>query len=176
MTSFLPLTNTNDHIQGFPEATIELIQYGDFQEPHCLRAYPIIKMLQQNFGKSLRYVFRHFPLVDRNIYALPAAIATEAAARQDKFWEMHDLIFDKQPYLNEFALLEFAMHLRLKLPVFKNDLLDPVISDKVKEHFDSGLRHGVRLAPCFFVNGEKFSGDLDYVQIAEAMTEQQNLI
>jgi protein-disulfide isomerase len=176
MTSFLPLTNTNDHIQGFPEATIELIQYGDFQDPGCVRAYPIIKMLQQNFGKSLRFVFRHFPLSDRHEYALPAAIATEAAARQDKFWEMHDLIFEKQPYLNEYALLEFGMQLRLKLPAFKKDLLDPVIAEKVKAHFDSGIRYGVQQTPCFFINGEKFCGELDYVQIAEAMTEQHNLI
>jgi protein-disulfide isomerase len=176
MTSFLPLLNANDHFQGYPEATIELIQYGDFQDEQCVRAYPIIKMLQQNFGKSLKYVFRHFPLADRNIYALPAAMAAEAAAMQNKFWEMHDLIFEKQPYLNEFALLEFAMQLRLKLPVFKNDLLDAAISEKVKAHFDSGLLYGVRLAPCFFINGEKFCGEMDYVQLAETMTEQHNLI
>lgn len=175
MTSFLPLLNTKDHVRGFPEATIELIEYGDFQDPRCVLAYSLIKMLQQNFGKSLRFVFRHFPLADRHQYALPAAIAAEAADRQGKFWEMHDLIFEKQPYLNEYALLEFGMQLRLKLPTFKNDLLDDAIPEKVKEHFDSGIRYGVQQAPCFFINGEKFCGELDYVQIAEAMTEQHNL-
>jgi len=176
MTSFLPLLNSNDHIQGYPEATIELIEYGDFQDPLCARAYPLIKMLQQNFGKALRFVFRHFPLADRHEYALPAAIAAEAAGRQGKFWEMHNLIFAKQDHLNEYALFEFAMQLRLKLPAFKNDLLDDSISEKVKAHFDSGIRYGVQTAPCFFINGEKFCGELDYVQIAEAMTEQHNII
>jgi protein-disulfide isomerase len=176
MTSFLPLLNSNDHIQGYPEATIELIEYGDFQDPHCMHAYPLIKKLQQNFGKALRFVFRHFPLSDRHAFALPAAIAAEAAGRQGKFWEMHNLIFEKQPYLNEYSLLEFGIQLRLKLQAFKEDLLDDTISEKVKAHFDSGIRYGVRHAPCFFINGEKFCGELDYVQMAEAMTEQQNII
>src|SRR5690242_5585964 len=136
MTSFLPLLNSNDHIQGYPEASIELIEYGDFQDPACARAYPLIKTLQQNFGKALRFVFRHFPLADRHEYALPAAIAAEAAGRQGKFWEMHNLIFEKHEHLNEYALLEFAMHLRLKLNAFKKDLLDDSISEKVKAHFD----------------------------------------
>ena len=176
MTSFLPLQNSNDHTQGFPEATIELIEYGDFQDPACASAYPLIKMLQQNFGKALRFVFRHFPLADRHVYALPAAIAAEAAARQGKFWEMHNLIFEKQEYLNEYALLEFAIHLRLKLNAFKKDLLDDSISEKVKAHFDSGIKYGVSSAPCFFINGEKFCGEIDYVQMAEAMTEHHNII
>jgi protein-disulfide isomerase len=176
MTSFLPLLNSNDHVQGYPEASIELIEYGDFQEPRCMHAYPLIKMLQQNFGKALRFVYRHFPLADRHEYALPAAIAAEAAGRQGKFWEMHNLIFEKQPHLNEYSLLEFGMQLRLKLNAFKNDLLDDSISEKVKAHFESGLRYGVHDAPCFFINGEKYYGELDYVQIAEAMTEHNNII
>ncbi|MEO5564718.1 MAG: DsbA family protein [Chitinophagaceae bacterium] len=166
----------DDHLQAYPESTIELVEYGDYQNPYCVHANSMVKMLQQNFGKNLRFAFRHFPMSTVNDFALPAALAAEAAHRQDKFWEMHDLIFDKQDYLNEYALIEFAMQLRLRLTTFKKDLLDPALAKKVKADFDSGISSGVKDAPTFFINGEKYTGDLDYVSLAEAMIERHNII
>src|SRR5882724_1978945 len=88
--------NEKDHFQGDKNAPIELVEYGDYQCPHCGRAYPIIKNIQRKLDKKLKFVFRNFPLAEIHPNAVNAAIATEAAALQEKFWEMHDIIFEHQ--------------------------------------------------------------------------------
>src|SRR5579863_10128481 len=85
-----------DHYQGDLKAPLELVEYGDYQCPYCGRAYPIIKRIQSRLGKDLRFVFRNFPLTDAHPQAYTAALAAEAAGRQDAFWKMHDLLYEKQ--------------------------------------------------------------------------------
>src|SRR4051812_45352410 len=102
-----PVTFT-DHIQGDESANITLVEYGDYQCPHCGAAYPVIKKIQSKFGSQIRFVFRNFPLSDAHPFALPAAIAAEAATLQDKFWQMHDIIFENQHLLSDAGLLKMA--------------------------------------------------------------------
>lgn len=154
----LPI-NDSDHILGDPFAPIELIEYGDYECPHCGRAYPIVKNIKQQFGDSIRFVFRNFPLSKIHPHALLAAVATEAAGLQDKFWEMHDIIFEHQKSLDIENILSFAGRIGLDLDRFKTDIGQQSSYNKVDRDFESGIRSGVNGTPSFFVNGRKFEGD-----------------
>src|SRR5436190_11926897 len=91
-----PPVSKSDHVQGNPDAEIELVEYGDYQCPHCGDAYPIVKDIQEEMGHRLKFAFRNFPLRKIHSQAMAAAMASEAAGRQNKFWEMHDLLFENQ--------------------------------------------------------------------------------
>ena len=97
MSLALPISK-QDHTWGNPDAAIEFVEYGDFQCPHCGRAYPLVKELKYTFKDSMKVVFRHFPLTRVHPQAMAAAVAAEAAALQNKFWEMHDMLFDNQAF------------------------------------------------------------------------------
>src|SRR5687768_6635114 len=88
--------SARDHAEGSEGAVVTLVEYGDYECPHCGRAYPIVKEIQKRLGSRLRFVFRNFPLVQIHPHAQHAAEAAEAAAAQGKFWEMHDVIFEHQ--------------------------------------------------------------------------------
>jgi len=156
-----PVSNDTDHIQGLKRATIELVEYGDYQCPHCGRAYPIIKRIQEKFKDDLKFVFRNFPLSEIHPQAIQAAAAAEAAGRQEKYWEMHDIIFENQHNLAKPALLEFATKLGLDLRKFEVDLSDQSIIEKIESDFESGVRSGVNGTPTFFVNGTKYVDSWD---------------
>lgn len=165
MAKLTPPVNKDDHIQGSPNAIITLVEYGDYQCAHCGAAYPVVKALQKELGKKLSFVFRNFPLSNIHKLALPAAIAAEAADRQRKFWEMHDIIYERQSELSEYALLEFAKEIRLDLSQFKRDLPDRSLVEKIESHFESGVRSGVNGTPSFFINGHKYNGSYDFVSL-----------
>lgn len=172
MPKLTPPVSNNDHIQGSPDAPITLVEYGDFQCPHCGHAYPMIKDIQKAFGKKLRLVFRHFPLTNVHEYAFAAAVASEAADKQNKFWLMHDIIFENQAALNEHAWLNFAKTLKLNIPAFKVDLQDETLSARVESDFESGVRSGVNGTPSFYINGHKYEGDYDFESLTKAIESQ----
>jgi protein-disulfide isomerase len=169
MPKLHPPVNKSDHIRGLPGAPIELVEYGDYQCPHCGAAHPVTKELQSGFGEDLCFIYRHFPLSNIHPMAIPAAVAAEAAARQHQFWAMHDMIFENQQQLSDFALLEFARILRLNLASFKMDLQDPTLFEKIESHFESGVRSGVNGTPTFFINGERYSGNYTFESMSEAI-------
>lgn len=150
-----------DHIQGDPNAPIELVEYGDYQCPHCGRAYPVVKELQQQLGSRLKLIFRNFPLSKIHPQARAAAIAAEAAAFQGKYWEMHDILFENQTRINPTALIEYAQKIDLDLARFKEDILNPALIEKVEAEFYNGMRSGVNATPTFFINGEKYEHMVD---------------
>src|ERR1700741_2231222 len=88
-----------DHIEGSEDALVTLVEYGDFQCPHCGTAYPVVKNLQRHFGNKLRFVFRHFPLTEMHPYAAAAAESAEFAGVRKRFWDMHDGIYENQDQL-----------------------------------------------------------------------------
>ena len=153
------VSNNEDHIQGDVNATITLVEYGDYQCPHCGHAYPIIKEVQQKLGDQLKFVFRNFPLANIHPEATQAAIATEAAALQGKYWEMHDIVFENQKRLHYNAILEYANAVGLDIEQFEQDMQSEELSQKVEQHFESGVRSGVNGTPTFFINGDKYNGD-----------------
>jgi protein-disulfide isomerase len=159
MIDLMPGINSNDHIYGNMYAPLELVEYGDYECPYCGRAYPIVKNIQEKLGPDLKFVFRNFPLRKIHPNAYPAAVATEAAALQGKFWEMHDIIFENQNILNAENILLFADRLGLDTERFKEDILDDSLMVKARGDFESGMKSGVNRTPTFFVNGKKFNGD-----------------
>jgi protein-disulfide isomerase len=156
-----PPVSQNDHIQGNLHAEIELVEYGDYQCPHCGDAYPIVKSLQRQFGRNLKFIFRNFPLTEVHPQAKIAAVATEAAALQGKFWEMHDIIFENQRNLMRSSIMRYAAAVGLQLDQFESDLDNYKLVKKVEMDFESGLRSGVNGTPGFFVNGEKYNDSWD---------------
>jgi len=159
MTQLRTNVNKADHILGNEHAPLELVEYGDYECPHCGRAYPIIKDLTKQLGDKLKFVFRNFPLSQVHPHAVSAAVAAEAAALQGKFWEMHDLIYENQQTLEVEHLFLFAHKAGLDLERFRNDIQDPALNDKVEKDFYGGLRSGVNATPTFFINGQKYDGD-----------------
>jgi protein-disulfide isomerase len=158
-----------DHVQGNPNATIELIEYGDYQCPYCWKAYPIVKELQEQLGDKLKFAFRNFPLTKIHPYAMLAATASEAAALQGKYWEMHDLLFENHKKLGKNALLEYAAQLELDTDRFEQDLLSDTLTEKVEADFFGGIRSGVNATPTFFINGEKYTDEWDGNNLVDYM-------
>lgn len=174
----LPIGN-RDHIQGDFDAPLTLVEYGDYQCPHCGAAYPIIKAVQANFGKRLRFVFRNFPLTSVHPYAEVAAEAAEASDRQKKFWEMHDYLFENQNDLSEGLFLESARALNLDEKKFLADLAERHFKERVKEDFMSGVKSGVNGTPGFFINGMRYLGPWDrntLTEVLNSIDEQPELI
>lgn len=159
MTQLTIPVNSNDNTYGNAESNIELVEYGDYECPYCGKAYPQVKQIKEQLGKYIRIVFRNFPLTKIHPNAFAAAVATEAAAIQGKFWDMHNIIFENQKTLSDDFLIELAGRIDLDVKRFKEDIKKVALIDKVEKDFESGLRSGVNRTPSFFINGEKFEGE-----------------
>ena len=170
-----PPVDGKDNIQGGMNGVLELVEYGDYQCPHCGRAYPIIKRIQQTLGKKLRFAFRNFPLAEIHPDAMNAAVAAEAAALQDKFWQMHDMIYENQQQLDIEALFFYAKAIGLDLETFKRDIQKDELVSKVEADFESGVRSGVNGTPTFFIQGEKYEGNWEYELIPFLENKAQQL-
>src|SRR2546423_8404791 len=121
MSKLKPAVNAEDHKLGNPKAVITLVEYGDFECPHCGLAHPLIKRLLKEMGEQILFVFRNFTLQEIHPHAYMASLAAEAAGKQGKFWEMHDLIFDHQRRLSAELLLDLAGRLGLDMELFGKD-------------------------------------------------------
>jgi protein-disulfide isomerase len=130
-----------------------LVEYGDFECPSCKQAAGAVKLLLARFEQRVRFVFRHFPLEEVHPHALRAAEVAECAGAQGKFWQMHDLLFDKQQSLGPPHLHDYAQSLDLDMARFTAELDDEIYLQRVREHQQSGNASGVRSAPTFFLNG-----------------------
>lgn len=158
MSILKPEVSLNDHIQGNDTASITIVEFGDYQCPYCGNAYPIVKEIEETFGHQIKFVFRNFPLANAHPYALPAAIAAEAAALQNKFWEMHDALYENQYRLGDELFAELAETIGLDLEQFEKDSASEILTQKIEADFESGIRSGVNGTPSFYVNGTKFDG------------------
>lgn len=148
-----------DHVRGPSDAAITLVEYGDYECPHCGRAYPAVKAIQEQLGDKLRFVFRNFPLNQLHAHAELAAETAEAAAAQGKFWEMHGTLFEHQRALELEHLVGYATQLGLDAKRIVHDLERRVHRARVEEDFLSGAHSGVHGTPTFFINGVRFDGD-----------------
>jgi protein-disulfide isomerase len=158
-----------DHVEGDARALVTLVEYGDYECPHCGMAHPIVKAIQGHFGPRLRFVFRNFPLNEAHPHAELAAEAAEAASRQGRFWEMHDALFEHQADLEGEALVAYAAEVGLDLERWLGDLRSHAFAARVREDFMSGVRSGVPATPTFFINGEEHEGAFDYETLREAI-------
>ena len=151
--------NERDHIAGMPTAPVLLLEYGDFECPHCGRAYPIVEAVRRQLGSEMAFVYRHFPLAEAHPHAVLAAEAAEAAGAQGKFWPMHHMLFEHQDALDRDDILDYADALELDLTRFARELGAETYATKVRDDFRGGVRSGVNGTPTFFINGVRFDGD-----------------
>ena len=161
-----------DHAQGPATAPTTLVEYGDYQCPSRGDAFPLIKKLQRHFGAKLRFVFRNFPL-DMHPYAEHAAETAEFAAAHNKFWEMHDLLFQHQANLADASLLKLATQLKLPAADLTTALEKRTYAAHVKHDLDGGIRSGVTGTPMFYLNGALYNGAYDYDTLVAAIQAQQ---
>jgi protein-disulfide isomerase len=153
----VPVTD-RDHMRGTPEAPAVLVEYGDYECPHCAAAQPIVDSICTMLNKNVCYVFRHFPLNAVHPHAQHAAEAAEAAAAQQMFWPMHELLFEQQEALDDASLLAYAAELGLDVERFGTELASGVYGQRVREDFLGGVRSGVNGTPSFFINGLRYDG------------------
>jgi protein-disulfide isomerase len=153
-----PQVTERDQIAGPDDAPVTLVEYGDYECPYCGMAHPIVKAAQRTLGRQLRFVFRNFPLGQIHPHARLAAQAAEAAAEQERFWEMHDMIFEHQDALAAEDLVGYAKSLGLDALQVARDLEAGTYEKRVSDDFRSGVRSGVNGTPTFFVNGDRYDG------------------
>lgn len=160
-----------DHLLGPEHAAAALVEYGDFECPNCKQAAPAVEILLRRFEAQVRFVFRHFPLVEVHPHALAAAEAAECASAQGKFWEMHRQLFEHQSTLDREHLLRHGTDLGLDMARFTAELDGEVYRQRVLEHLDGGRRSGVRGTPGFFLNGRIIDVSFGFGSLLEAVEE-----
>ena len=166
----LPVSD-RDHVQGSATALVTLVEYGDYECPHCGRAYPIVEELRRIMGDKLRFVFRNFPLSQIHEHAEMAAESAEAAAAQNRFWEMHRALFTHQNALDTAQLLHYAERLGLDAALFSRALGEHTFRRRVHGDFLSGARSGVNGTPTFFINGMRHDGPFDLSTLSDAIED-----
>jgi protein-disulfide isomerase len=158
-----------DHAQGPENADATLVEYGDYECPHCRYAYPIVQQVQRQFGKRLRFVFRNFPLREIHPRAEAAAEVAEFAGVLGKFWEMHDRLFENQDRLGEALFLDLGEELKLSTTAMRQALEQGTFEARVRADFMGGIRSGVNGTPTFFINGHRHDGSFDFETLVSAI-------
>ncbi|MCU1235982.1 MAG: oxidoreductase [Candidatus Solibacter sp.] len=175
MSKLTPPISKRDHYQGSLDAPVIMVEYGDYECPHCKAAYPNVKVIQTEFGDELCFVYRHFPLVEIHPQAEPAAEAAEVAGAQGHFWDMHDMLFENSPALEPPHLLTYAAHIGLDIPRFVRELRGHIYVSRVQEDIESGMLSGVSGTPTFFINGIRHEGSYDLASLVQALNVAQTL-
>jgi protein-disulfide isomerase len=160
-----------DHVMGDAQAPVTLVEYGDFECPNCRKAYPTVKEMRRRLGARLRFVFRNFPLKELHEHAERAAEVAEAAAAQNRFWEMHDRLFERQFALDDEYLIEYATELGLDAARVQRELEAHTYRPRVRADFMGGVKSGVNGTPTFFINGVRYDGRWDEDPLAAALEQ-----
>ena len=159
-----------DHVRG-PEAAPLLVEYGDYECPYSRRAFREIERVERRLQSGVRFVFRHFPLTEIHPHALAAAAAAEAAASQDRFWDMHERLFHGQNALEDDDLRRYARDLGLDPARFDDDRASEVVFARIRRDVESGFDSGeVRGTPTLFVHGSVYRGPYDAATLVELLS------
>jgi Na+/H+ antiporter NhaA len=164
----VPVDPEREHVRGPEKAPVTLVEYGDFECPYCGQAEPVVREVLADYG-DLQYVWRHLPLTDVHPNALLAAEASEAAARQGKFWEMHHQLLNHQDALSARDLIGYAGGLGLDTDQFTRDLRGRAGAAKIASDMDSADLSGVAGTPTFFINGQRHHGAYDIGTLSDAI-------
>lgn len=165
-----------DWIKGNSDSDVILMEYGDFQCPACASYQPIVKQLAEEFGDRIGIVYRHFPLRSIHAKAQLSGQAAEAAGLQGKFWEMHDLLYERQTTWvedrnHEDLFVGYAQELELDTDKFKQDMNSSITKNKVDGDYLSSVNAGLNSTPSFFLNGQKISNPRSYSEFAALINE-----
>jgi Na+/H+ antiporter NhaA len=165
----VPVDPRRDHIRGSGQAPVTVVEYGDFECPYCGQAEPAVRQLLAEYGDEICYVWRHLPLTDVHPHAQLAAEASEAAAAQGKFWEMHDMLLDHQDALENPDLARYAAGLGLDTERFASDLRNHAGAARIAQNVDSADLSRVAGTPTFFINGRRHHGRYDLATLSAAV-------
>jgi len=146
----MPTLRDVDHVQGSYSAVLMMMAYGSYQCLQSGKAHETISRLQKSLGEHLCFVFRHFPHL-QSPHAQKAAETAEAAGAQDKFWEMHNKLFENQTALDDASLVEYAIELELDLQKFLHEITHGVHLERIHSDIESAKQHGVENTPTFFI-------------------------
>jgi protein-disulfide isomerase len=164
-----PLDEAVDHVRGGVGGRL-IVEYGDYECPYSRQAYREIESVERSLGDGVRFAFRHFPLTEIHPHALAASAAAEAAARQDRFWEMHELLFHRQKALEDDDLRSYAAELGLDLAAFEEDRAGPAVLKRIGRDVESGMASGeVRGTPTLFIDGVVHLGGYDASELMETL-------
>ena len=157
-----------DHAQGPPTAAVTLVEYGDYECNYCGEMYPLIKAVQRAMDGRLRFVFRNFPLTEIHPHALAAARFAEAAAEAGRFWEAHDLLFERQQALGAGDLLADAGLLGIDERLVRQ-AFDGRFDGRIGADFEGGVRSGVNGTPTLFIDGLRYDSPHDLRALLAAL-------
>jgi protein-disulfide isomerase len=164
-----PLETGIDHVRG-PHAAAVILEYGDYECPYSRLAFREIERVKRATKGQVRFAYRHFPLVQNHPHALGAAAAAEAAAHQDRFWDMHEVLFQRQQHLADSDLRWYARELGLDVARFDRDRSDSRALSRVGRDIESGLKSGeVQGTPTLFINGVVHRGDYHAATLIDAI-------
>jgi protein-disulfide isomerase len=149
-------------VKGNPDAQVVITEYSDFQCPACAQMEPVLKEVMDKYGDQIRFEYKHFPLISIHPFAVPAAKASEAAAQQGKFWEMHDKLFENQSVWSkggspEAYFIKYAEEIGLDVSTFRRHLGSSVISDAISTSFKEAQGLGLTGTPALFLNGQRMT-------------------
>ena len=151
------LTN---HVQGNGKAGVTLVEYGDYQCPFCGQYYPTLKQVEAKFNDQIHFQFRNYPLTNLHPNAFAAARAAEAAALQNKFWEMHDFLYQTQSQWSAGSdalslFKQYAKQLGMNVTQFETDFASSKVNDLINADTAEGTKLGITGTPTFFIDGNK---------------------
>jgi protein-disulfide isomerase len=166
-----PLDDAVDHVRGSGAGRL-IVEYGDYECPYSRQAFREIERLERRLGDDLRFAFRHFPLTEIHPHALAASAAAEAAALQDRFWDMHELLFQSQRELEDHDLRRYAERLGLDAGVFDSDRASARVLERVDRDVQSGIASGeIRGTPTLFIDGVVHLGAYDEAALLAALAQ-----
>jgi protein-disulfide isomerase len=165
-----PVNSAVDHVRGGPAGRL-IVEYGDYECPYSRRAFREIGLVERRLRGDVRFAFRHFPLTEIHPRALAASAAAEAAALQDRFWQMHELLFHRQKALDDDDLLRYAGELGLDVAAFDRERAGARVLNRIRRDVDSAIATGeVRGTPTLFIDGVVHHGGYDAGSLLEALT------
>lgn len=170
----MPLVNAEDHILGSADYSVLLMEYGDYQCPYCKEIQPVLAKLKKLFGKKIAFGYRHFPFSEAHPQAFAAALAAEAAAKQNKFWAFHRKVYagrQSVAALEPAGLKRIARSCKLNMKKFEEDIAGKECFEIVKKDFTSGIKSGVNGTPTFFINGRRYDDEHEFKVMAEAIQD-----
>ena len=168
-----PVDDAVDHVRGGSAGRL-IVEYGDYECPYSRRAFREIERVERRLGDGVRFAFRHFPLTEIHPHALAAAAAAEAAALQNRFWNMHELLFHRQTALEDDDLRSYAAELELDVALFDSDRTGAAVLGRVRRDVQSALATGeVQGTPTLFIDGVVYRGGYDAATLLEVLDSER---
>lgn len=158
-----------DIFVGNPQASVTLVEFGDYESEACAKANDVVKQLLEEYDGKIRFNFRHFPQTRIHQRSLKASEAAIAAAQQDKFWEMHNILFANRRNLGTTSLKLHSKEAGVTNKKFLDDLVNGIYGWQVQDDLKEGIGRGIKEVPAFFINGEAVTGKPTFANLSAAI-------